>query len=232
MWWILDILIVLIVAFYIYSCARRGFVRTVIEMIGYFLAIYLAFSFSGVIAESVYDNFVGPSIAENISDKLSLSPEADTDDKVDAIWDSLPEIVLNDAANSKNQLKNSIINNNSNVGTIESLAQKATDATVKPTVLPIIQTVATILLFFILMFVVKFIARIINKVFNLPLIGSLNKFLGGIIGGFKGAIFATIFVMIIMFVISLTKEGFWIFTEENIDKSVLFKFLAGFSPFK
>ena len=86
--------------------------------------------------------------------------------------------------------------------------------------------------FIILMFFVKTLAKIINKIFNLPLIGKLNRFLGGIIGLLKGTIFALIFVMVIMFVISMTENGFLCFTQENVNESIIFKFLMGFTPFK
>ena len=82
------------------------------------------------------------------------------------------------------------------------------------------------------MFVVKILSKIINKVFCLPLIGGLNKFLGGIIGLLKGAIVSIVFVTVVLLIMSFFEDGFLIFTNDNIEQSILFKFFAGFSPFK
>jgi len=235
MWWILDLFIVSIVALYVYSSAKRGFVRTVVEFVGYFVAIFLSITLSGVVSVAIYDSFISPGIVEDITDEASLSSASGTDEKVDRLWKAMPDIVVNNKINaniSKNTLKNTVENNDSDNISSDVLVKKVTDATVKPTVVPIIKTVVTVVLFFILMFIIKILAKFINKVFNLPIIGKLNKLLGGAVGFFKGAIFATIFVMIVMFFVSITKNGFLFFTPENIEQSILFKFLAGFSPFK
>ena len=231
MWILLDVLVVLVVLFNIYLCVKRGFVRTVIELVGYFLAIYLAFTFSGVVANFVYDNYIGPNIAEDIVNEVSFSSDSTTDEKVDEIWDFLPDLVERNNDISKSSLKDTINENNSSSDPVASIVQTATDTAVKPTIIPIVQMIVSAILFFILMFIIKFFAKIINKVFNLPIIGGLNRFLGGVIGCFKGVLFAIIFVMLVNFVVSISNDGFIFFTNENIEKTVLFKYIAEFIPF-
>ena len=234
MWYILDLILIAIIAIFVFISAKRGFVRTVIEFVGYFLAIYLAFSISGVLADTIYTTAIEPKIVESVAEKVTVSSSAGIDHVANEIWSSLPEFVQNTAENfdiTSNTLKTALENNFNNTSS-EQLVKNATVAVVKPIVVPLIKTILSVLLFIVLMFIVRFLAKFLNKLFSLPLIGGLNKSLGGIIGLLKGLIFAFLFVVAILFIMSFTENGFLIFTKENIDKTYLFKFLAEFSPFK
>ena len=49
--YILDAIIILIVLFYVFISAKKGFVRTLIEVVGFVAAIVIAFTVSTPIAE-------------------------------------------------------------------------------------------------------------------------------------------------------------------------------------
>ena len=55
MWIILDLIIVAIVLLFVFISAKRGFARTIVEFVGYILAVYLAFAVGGIISTAVYD---------------------------------------------------------------------------------------------------------------------------------------------------------------------------------
>lgn len=235
MWIALDIIILAIIMFYVIISAKRGFARTIVEVVGYFLAIYLAFTFGGVLANVVYDSVAEPAIVESISEKISVSSSTNVDEAVKTVWDSLPKIVVNAAetfdvtdATLRTTLKENFANNE----TSTTLAKSVTNSVVKPILVPVIKAIIGFILFIILMFVVKILAKVINKIFNLPLIGGINRFLGAIIGFAKGAIISIIFVTVVLLIMSFFEDGFLIFTNENINQTFIFKFLAGFSPFK
>ena len=69
-------------------------------------------------------------------------------------------------------------------------------------------------------------AKIINKAFSLPIIGGINKSLGGILGFGKGLIISAVIAVIISTIVSFSKDGIFIFTPENIEKTYLFSFLS------
>ena len=235
MWWILDLIIAAIIIIYMFISAKRGFARTVAELVGYVLAIYIAFTFGGVLAEAVYDGAIEPAIVETVSEKVTVTANANIDETVDNIWNSLPGFISNTAENfsiTPETLKTEIVEGYSEGATSATFAQSAADTIAQPIIVPLLKTVIGLILFVVLMFVVKILAKIINRAFSLPLIGGINRALGGIIGIFKGAIISAVFVFVVLFIISFTDNGFLIFTYENIEQSVLFKFLAGFSPFK
>jgi uncharacterized membrane protein required for colicin V production len=235
MWFILDLIIIAIIAIFVFTSAKRGFVRTVVELVGYFLAIYIAFTAGGILAESIYDFAIEPKIVESVADKISVSSETSTNEIVDEVWNSLPDFVVDTAENfniTSHTLKTTLEENVNNHSSSAKIAQNASTAIVRPIAVPLIKTILSIILFVVLMFFVRILARIINKAFSLPLIGSLNRTLGGVIGLLKGLIFAFVFVISILFIMSFFENGFLIFTNENIEKTYLFKFLAEFSPFK
>lgn len=235
MWWILDIIIVAIIGVFVIISAKHGFARTVIEVVGYFLAIYLAFAIGGVLANALYDSAIEPAISKTIAEKITISANSGVNETVTNVWNALPGVVVN-AAESFNitvdTLRESITDNFANNATAMNFAKSAANAVVKPILVPIMKAIFGFVLFVILMFVVKILAKTVNAVFRLPLIGRLNKFLGGVVGFFKGSIISIIFVTVVLLIMSFFENGFLFFTNENIEKTILFKFLAGFSPFK
>ena len=235
MFWILDLIIVLIIGIFVFVSAKHGFARTVIELVGYFLAIYLAFTIGGLLADVIYDSAIVPAFVERIAEKITVSADANVGETVNNIWSSLPGIVVNTAENfniTVDTLRETITQNLTNSANTVAFAETAANSVVRPILVPIVKALIGFILFILLMFVVKILSKIINKVFCLPLIGGLNKFLGGIIGLLKGAIVSIVFVTVVLLIMSFFEDGFLIFTNDNIEQSILFKFFAGFSPFK
>ena len=142
---ILDIIVLAIIALSVYSSARYGFVRTVIELLGYIAAAVL-------------------------------------------------------------------------VRIIELPAESA--VFIRP------------LLFIALIIASKILARILNKIFSFSIVGKLNSILGGILGIPKGALLALIFCMLTILIVTVSKDGFWIFTDRAVESSYVFKWIYSFLQLK
>lgn len=225
--YILDAIIVLIVLFFVYLSAKKGFVRTLIEVVGFVAAIVIAFTVSTPIAEACYDTFVFPSVAEIVD---STGKES-VNDVANAVWEELPDFFTESSffANSKESVTIAAekeVSNNSG-----QMAKAISDSMVKPTAVKLISVFVSFALVIILLFVAKLLAKYINKLFTFSIIGEINKILGGILGIVKGAAVAIIFCLTISLILSFTKDGFLIFTYDAINSSHIFKFIMGFSPF-
>ena len=61
---ILDLIILAIIVIFAFLSAKKGFVRTLIELVGFFLAIFIASSISPAISNGVYDKFIEPAIVD------------------------------------------------------------------------------------------------------------------------------------------------------------------------
>ncbi len=231
MWIALDIIIVAIVLLYVIISAKRGFARTVVELVGFFLAVYLSFTLSGIVAEELYTGAIEPAVTKSIEENITETASEKTEVIVDDIWESLPKVVTN-IAEGFGISKETIIDESGETDLIgfEELAENLTDKVLKPVIVPVVKTVVGILLFGLLMIVVKFLARAVNKIVNIPLIGGVNRFLGGILGVVKGLLVSYIVCVIISLILLFTENGFLIFTPENIEGSSIFKLLMGLSP--
>ena len=226
---VLDLIIVAIIAFFVITSAKRGLVKTVLDVVAFFLALYLSVTLSGVIAEGAYNLFIKDAVVKSVEKE---APDLSSSlINIEQTLDSMPDFII-DAAEKKGI---------SNEGFKEFLAsaeqgvgfyEHAVDYVAKPIIINVLITVLYIILFIVLCIIFKFVARIINKLFSIPIIGGLNKTLGAVFGLVKGTVVVAAFCIAISVIVSLTKEGFLIFTNENIEGTYLFKLLASINPLK
>jgi len=226
---ILDLIVVAIVVFFIITSAKRGFVRTLLDVVAFFLSLYLSITFSGVLAEGAYNLFIKDAIVQTVEESTSGLTTSLVN--IEEALDSMPDFIANAAENygvSNKGFAEFLSTADNGVG----FAEHAVDYVAKPIIVNALKTVLYIILFIVLCVILKFVARIVNKLFNIPIIGGLNKTLGAIFGLVKGTVIAAALCIAISIIVSLTKDGFLIFTNENIESTYLFKLLASINPLK
>lgn len=226
---LIDVCIVAVVVICAVISAKHGFVRTVIEIAGLIAAIWLTFAISSPLANSAYDKFIQPAIVDSVIEAAENAGAEGTAD----IWEALPEFVKNNADKigiSKESFEENITSGISSG--MESAVTSASQTVIKPIFVNILGLLFSVILLIILMFVVRILAKFLNKLFSFSIVGKLNSTLGGMLGILKGIAVAFAFCMAVSLIVSLTDNGFLIFTPENIEKTVIFKALTAFSPFK
>lgn len=233
MWILLDLIVVAIILVYVLISAKRGFVKTAIEFVGFALSIYLAFTIGGALSNGIYEKSIEPAVVNAAVNSVGETAGDGIDDAVESTWNALPEYIIKLADNfdiTSDTLRESIKDAAIDTNQVAPIAKEASVTVLKPIVVPLVQTAIGVIIFVILMFVVKLLARVVNKAFSVPIVGGLNKTLGGVLGLGKGVLIAAVVVIIINTIVSFSVDGFLFFTTENIDNSIIFKFLAGFSP--
>ena len=233
MWIFIDLALVAIILVFALISAKKGFVKTFIELVGFFLAIYLSFTLSGVVAEGIYNSTIEPSVTKTVSETLENAVGEKTDNIVDDIWENLPSVISNSAEAfgvTKETIKGTTGDKITEANTDQIVLNVSKDV-VKPIVVPIVKTILSVILFGVLMIFVRILAKILGKMFNLPIIGGINKLLGGVLGAAKGLIICFVICLLINLIVSFNANGFLIFTEENLNNTVLFKGLLSLSPF-
>lgn len=217
---ILDLIIIGIVIIFALLSIKRGFVRTIIEIIGFLFAIIFANKVCPILAGFTYDKLLEPTIIK------SLSGMSFNSNSLSAIEEGIPDFILNLLGNGFNlQNFQSIINENISNG-LETAVMSASQTVIKPIIAQVLTLIYTIFLTTILLLIVSILARIINKLFSFSFVGKINKVLGAGLGVIKGIIISAIFCTIIALVVSVTENGFLIFTQANIDSSYIFKLLC------
>lgn len=227
---ILDAIIILIILFFVFLSAKKGFVRTLIEVVGFVAAIVIALTLSSPIANVTYDKLIMPSVVKTVQN-IANDGVANATNAIDAVWEKMPGFITDSSflGLSKENITSSV--QEQTATSTEQLAQQISDSFVKPAVTKLISLLISVVLVVVVLFVVKILAKYINKLFSFSVVGDINKTLGGVLGVVKGAAVAVIFCLIISLIVSFTKDGFLIFTYDNINSSYIFKFLMGLSPF-
>lgn len=227
-----DLAIIAIFALFIWRSAVRGFIRTLVEVIGGIIIVITAFSISGLIADTVFDNCIRGDIVGSVADTVN-DTQLKTADAVDEMWQSMPKIVQGAAkigGLDKQKLSNDIADLIDNGG--RSVEEFVADSIVKPIVTSALSFVISLVIIAVLMFLLRKAARWINSAFNIPILGSVNATLGGLLGAVKGLIVIFALIALISLLMQMFGNKFWFFTVEFVNKTHLFKLIYDLIPFK
>ena len=223
---VLDLIVVSIILLFAFISAKQGFVKVIVEVVGLIAAIILTFTISTPLANTTYDKMIEPSLLKTAAENSSQITDENK------ILDALPDFITNNSEKlgiSLSEFTDSI-SSNSTYGA-QAAIKTASQNIIRPVAVKLIGLIFSVILMVILFFVVKFLAKLINKLFSFSFIGKANRTLGGIIGVFKGIIFAVFFCAVVSLIVSLTKNGFWIFTPESIENSYIFNYIVKIIPF-
>ncbi len=228
--YVLDGILILIIAVTVFLSARKGFIRTLIEAVGFVAAIVIALTISSPISNGIYNSMVEPVVVKTVQN-VATDTVNSANDAVDAVWEKMPTFIVESSflGVTKESITEEVANETANG--VTAISDSVSQTFVKPIVTKLLSVLISVVLVVVLIFVVKILAKVINKLFTFSVVGDINKTLGGILGLLKGSALAIIFCMIITLIISFTKNGFFIFTYDAINSSYLFKFLASLSPF-
>jgi len=219
---VIDLIIVGIVLLTVLISAKQGFVRVVVETVGFVAAVIVAFSFSAPLADVTYDKVIEPPVLNSISQNTAQG----TAQMAASVWESLPSFITENAEQlgiTKDFIEKEVVKGSlsSSDNALQDLSQNA----IKPVATGILETLYAIILIVVLLIIVKILAKLLNKAFSFSIVGKLNSTLGGLVGVIKGIAIALIVCEIITLVISFASD-IWIFNNENIDKTYIFKFLT------
>lgn len=221
---ILDLIVLAIIVLTVFLSARRGFVRTAVELVGFIAAVIISLTISTPLSNATYDKIIEPAIVSSAS-SLADSSVDDSAAAIDAFWNGMPEWVkggVEKAGISKDSIDTSIA---ANIGNgVRSAMESASQSVIKPAVTGTLALVYQAILLIVLLIIVKPLAKFVNKLFSFSVIGTANRVLGGAVGVVKGIIYAALFCLLITVIISFTSNGFWIFNAETAEQSLFFSF--------
>lgn len=183
---ILDVILVAIFVSYVIVAAKKGFVRTLLEVVAVIAAIFLSFQISPVISQTVYDGFLEKGIVSAVEEKIDENINASSvAEKANAVVDSIPEFAISlagvDTSTIKEQISSIKLDS-------QNIAQSLVEKIAEPIVVGALKIIIFILLAVVLMIVLRIAAKYISKLFNIPLVKTVNKSLGGVLGAVKGAL--------------------------------------------
>lgn len=223
---ILDLIVLAIIVITVLISAKRGFVRTLIELLGFIAAVFISFTISTPLANTTYDKIIEPSIVSTVTSAVDTAADNSAAAAVDSFWNEMPGWIkggIEKAGISKDSLGGSITENIGNG--VQAAVESASQNVIKPAVTSTLALIYQVISLIILLAIVKPLAKLINKLFSFSVIGTANRVLGGVVGVPKGIIYAVAFCLLITLAVSFTQNGFLIFTGEAMEKSLFFSFV-------
>ncbi|MDD3192700.1 MAG: CvpA family protein [Oscillospiraceae bacterium] len=218
---LLDLAALLFVIAYIRLSARRGFVRTVVQLVGFFVSLFLANALSGVAATYVFEQFIRQGLTDKISEQiLSSGSAAGFLQSLSAVLESIPSYLLNalEFAGLPADLTLPSL-----TGSVEQLAVGIVDQTVGPTCIALFSTVFFLLFFSLLMFLTRMVARGFTGLRHIPIVGPINSVLGGCVGAVEGVLYLYLIVTIASLVLALTGDRIPYLNRETLENTWLLR---------
>lgn len=186
---ILDVILVTIFAAFVFTAAKKGFMRTLLELLAVIVALALSYQFSPVVAQATYDEIVEKSLVEVVETQIDETVNVSSvTTQAEVLLDSIPGFMASFASSAGVDLDEIKTQISSEKFSSANLAIELVDKIAKPIAVGALTAIFFLLLSVVLIFVLKWIAGLLAKLFKLPLIGTVNKVLGGVLGACKGVL--------------------------------------------
>ena len=228
--YILDAIVVIIIAVTAIVGYRRGFIRTIIQLVGCVVAFVLALSLSSTVSSMVYDGMLRGGLHEKIEtawNETVVEGAAQTlTEQTEAVFDTLPQFVQ--IALDTETITQGIYDSVGNDQTGVAVADYLVDDLIRPIMVAVIRFVAFLILFAVLMLLIRLLEKLLKPLTKLPLVRQTDGLLGAVVGLIKGVIFALVAITIVQLFASGMTTG--PFTRENLDNSIVSGWLADINP--
>lgn len=224
---IVDLIIVAICIVTLLIYSKKGFVASFCEVAGFILALLVAINVGNSASNFTYDKIIEPSILKSVSEAYSDTADKTAQEVIDKMPDFITEN-LDKFGLTSEKLSSEI---QKSEGAVAQSLKTISQNNIKPVITDILSLIFTVLLFIILLIVVKILSKLLNKLFSISIVGKLNKFLGGIIGIAIGAVYSCIFCLVVRLAVTLTQNGFLIFTNENLANTHIYNWVISILPF-
>lgn len=231
---IIDLICICIAFFIIFAAYRRGFLRSVILIVGYIASISISFILSRTLSERIYQHFISGWLSEQVDEILAQTIHADSfSSVVSELLSNLPDFLSNSIYSiygGEAELIKSL--ETATGGMAENIGDVITNTILAPILNSLLQMVLCLLIFMICAIIVKVIAALFKGFYSLPIIGTINSLLGGIIGFVQALFVLYILGLCVSVFISLTADGVNWLNEDIIRSTWIFRWFYGFSLFK
>lgn len=202
---IVDAIIIAIIAIVIVRSSKKGFVSSLVDTFAMIIATIVSYMFTPEVSQFVYDSFIKNSVSKGFEKVLDeMNTNAAVADKVDAMIASLPEGAVNLADSL------GIINLNA-IGAGIHMPGVIDNNQLITTVLNdfaynVMITITKVVVFFILFvlatLVLRMVSNFLENINKIPLIGKLNSTLGGVLGVAKALIIILVVCTVMYFIVS------------------------------
>lgn len=208
-----DAIILVIFLLFIILGVKRGFVRSVLDLVGTLAAMLVSMWFSGIAAQWVFSTFLQESLTRQIAEALQAAPAADA---ADAVLSVVPEI-LRGGLEAFGITSDAI---NQAVAGTSGQAAEAVVAVLSPMVVSVLRGLFALVLFVFLLVIFRILSGVVCRIFRLPVLRQLDKGLGILLGVAQAALITVLLCFCAQALISVSSP--WL--VETIQASQVYQF--------
>ena len=230
---IIDIIIVAIIALSVFLAYKKGMIKTLFSLVGGLVAVVLAVSLSAPVADWLNNEYIGPTVRNTVLTAVNGSAVNESYEDALASVDVVGQLQkmpenLRTFLETLNVDVDKIVSSAEDVKTnTVAMKEQLIDSIATPVSEALSTAIALIglsILFFVLLFVVT---RILDTVFRvLPMGKSLNKAGGMILGAAR----ALLIVMLLGAAVYGLAMGNILFTTEELEHTLILKTINQFNP--
>lgn len=208
-----DAIILVIFLLFIILGVKRGFVRSVLDLVGTLAAMLVSMWFSGIAAQWVFSTFLQESLTRQIAEALQAAPAADA---AEAVLSVVPEI-LRGGLEAFGITSDAI---NQAVAGTSGQAAAAVVAVLSPMVVSVLRGLFALVLFVFLLVIFRILSGVVCRIFRLPVLRQLDKGLGILLGVAQAALITVLLCFCAQALISVSSP--WL--VETMQASQVYQF--------
>lgn len=220
-----DIITIALVVILTVIGVKNGIAKTLLSILTAVISIVASVFVARFLSGFIFDIFFRQSITDSVNSVLNQSNINDalaTAASVLSVFPAFIMSILGYFGVDTKALENTFAD------TVKAQGTNAADDIVglmRSPICAVISVVLVIVLFIVFGAILGYLARKIERVFHLPVIRSFNRLFGGILGFCEGllCIFAISFMM--RLILPLVTADIYIFSEDYINTSYLFRFI-------
>lgn len=228
----LDAITVVVIAIFAVASYRKGFLNTIVVLLGSIGAVVASLTYSQPIAELVYKNYLYDKVAAMVAEHLDEFTAMDMQAfavGMQELAEELPAFlslaIKSELGRYAEQWYQQILSGGS-----ATITAAIANTIVAPIAIGLLRVIVFFVLFSVLMLLVKTVAKLLRTVNYLPLIGTLNVLLGGVLGALQGMLYMFVISAVLWFVLLASGGEFGPVTSDIIDQTILFRYFYGAGP--
>ena len=235
---LLDIVSIVILVACVWSAARRGFIKTIIGLVGTLAAVVLASAFGPAAASVIRTRMVGPFFERTVGDYLmtymsgvgeSAEAFAEQFNQLLAEMPKVLEAYLRRFSVSPEEVRQSFESS----ATIESAREAAVSAISTPLSQAVSSALGFLLVFVAALLLIKLLTVLLDTAAKLPVLRSVNKGLGVALGALQGVVIVCFFAGVMTHLAPFLENYMTTaFDANTISSTLVFKYFYELSPFK
>lgn len=216
----LIFLVILVVA--VIASAKKGIVRTVLEIAAFVLSVVLAAQLAAPMANTCYDSFLSEQVEKKIYTELSESDEQLSGAKTVLVTiDSLPDFIQKSFDQSDGSFNTAIQQITENGASNAEIAKQLNEQIARPLGVMVLTSILFLLIFVLANILLQWLAKILSKAFKLPIVRTVNGALGGVFGAVKGCLLIFLACVVLIVLAPYIGGAF----QEAVDSSVIVGFV-------